>query len=147
MLMAALFFFYRDYRNEQTIAWIFGALGVLFWISHVNAWLAIVGLTTSFPLQDARLLAWTDAVGVDYRAILGWIAEQPKLGATLNAAYRLSVPMIFIVHAHFLRIALLAPVAASVLEIADQFLFAPRSTTIQRRASGGAGAAREDQQG
>ena len=28
-----------------------------------------------------------------------------------------------IVHAHFLRIALLAPVAASVLEIADQFLF------------------------
>ena len=28
-----------------------------------------------------------------------------------------------IVHAHFLPITLLAPVAASVLEIADQFLF------------------------
>jgi hypothetical protein len=96
ILMAALFFFYRDYRSEQTIAWIFGALGLLVWLSYVNAWLAIVGLTTSFPLQDARFMAWSEAVGLDYRAFLGWIAERPKLGPMLNAAYRLSVPMIFI---------------------------------------------------
>jgi hypothetical protein len=75
IVMAALFFFYRDYRNEQTIAWIFGALGVLFWVSYVNAWLAIVGLTTAFPLQDARLMALSAAAGVDYRAILELIAD------------------------------------------------------------------------
>jgi hypothetical protein len=96
ILLAGLFFYYRDYRNEQTIAWIFGALGILFWVSYVNAWLAIVGLTTAFPLQDARLMALSAAAGVDYRAILELIADQPKLGAMLNAAYRLSVPMIFI---------------------------------------------------
>ncbi len=96
ILMAALFFYYRDYRNEQTIAWIFGALGVLFWVSYVNAWLAIVGLTTAIPLQYARLMAWSDDAGVDYRAILGWVADRPKLGAMLNKAYRLSLPMILV---------------------------------------------------
>ncbi len=96
ILMAALFFFYRDHRNEQAVAYIFGALGILIWASYVNAWLAIVGLTTSFPLQDARFMAWSDAVGVDYRAILGWVARHPNFGAMLGAAYPLAVPMIFV---------------------------------------------------
>jgi PAP2 superfamily protein len=94
-LMAALFVFYRA-RDEQAFAYIFAALGLMTFVAYVDAWLAIVGLAAGFPLQDARLMAWSDAVGVDYRAILEWLAGRPAVGAILSKAYLLSVPLMFI---------------------------------------------------
>ena len=94
-LMAALFVVYRA-RGEQTFAYIFAALGLMTFVAYVDAWLAIVGLAAGFPLEDARLMAWSDAVGIDHRAILEWLAARPLIGAVLSNAYLLSVPTMFL---------------------------------------------------
>jgi hypothetical protein len=95
VLMAALFVVYRT-RGEQTFAYIFAALGLMTFVAYVDAWLAIVGLAGGFPLEDARLTAWSDAVGIDHRAILEWLAARPLIGAVLSNAYLLSVPTMFL---------------------------------------------------
>jgi membrane-associated phospholipid phosphatase len=94
-LMGAGFLVYRA-RGEQTFAYIFAALGLMASVAYVDAWLAIVGLTAGFPLEDALLMAWSHAVGIDHRAILEWLAARPLLGALLSEAYLLSVPMMFL---------------------------------------------------
>jgi hypothetical protein len=94
-LMGAGFLVYRA-RGEQTFAYIFAALGLMAFVAYVDAWLAIVGLTAGFPLEDALLMAWSHAVGIDHRAILEWLAARPLLGAILSKAYLLSVPTMFL---------------------------------------------------
>lgn len=94
-LMGALFLFYRA-RGEQTFAYICAALGLMAFVAYVDAWLAIVGLAAGFPLEDARLMAWSDAIGIDHRAILEALARHPFVGAVLSKAYLLSVPMMFL---------------------------------------------------
>jgi hypothetical protein len=87
--------FRRRARGEQAFAYIFAALGLMAFVAYIDAWLAIVGLAAGFPLEDARLTAWSHTAGIDHRAILEWLAGRPLLGAILSKAYLLSVPMMF----------------------------------------------------
>jgi hypothetical protein len=64
-------------------AYIFAALSLMTFVAYIDAWLAIVGLAAGFPLEDARLMAWSNAVGIDYRDIFEWLAARPLIGAIL----------------------------------------------------------------
>jgi hypothetical protein len=83
----ALFLIYRDIRNDQRIAYIFGALGVTSAIAYVNAALALIVMTTPLPLQDEILMRASAAIGVDYAALMTAVARHPPIGDILWTAY------------------------------------------------------------
>ena len=89
----ALFLIYRDIRNNQRIAYIFGALGVTSAIAYVNAALALIVMTTPLPLQDDILMRASAAIGVDYVALMTAVARRPPIGDILWAAYDSSGPL------------------------------------------------------
>jgi hypothetical protein len=90
------FVVYRNFRNEQRIAYAFGALGLMVGVSYVNACLALVAMASPIPLQDPWLLSSSAAIGFDYRALLEWIAARPPLGELLKLAYLSSGPMTYV---------------------------------------------------
>jgi hypothetical protein len=90
------FVVYRNFRNEQRVAYAFGALGLIMGVSYVNACLALVSMASPIPLQDPWLMRSSAAIGFDYRALLEWIAERPPLGKLLELAYLSSGPMTFV---------------------------------------------------
>jgi hypothetical protein len=153
-LMGGLFALYRHWRDEPVFAHIFWALGLMTFVSYVDAWLAIVGLAAGFPLQDARLMGWSRAVGVDYRVILGFVAQYEVFGAILGKAYLLSVPLMFVAPVilattgqfarlkTFVRlyvILLTACVVISIVVPAKGFaLFEPLPTDVMARLPSGA---------
>jgi hypothetical protein len=65
-------------------------------VSYVNACLALVAMASPIPLQDPWLMRSSAAIGLDYRALLEWIAERPPLGELLELAYMSCGPMIYI---------------------------------------------------
>ncbi|MGO9359511.1 MAG: phosphatase PAP2 family protein [Xanthobacteraceae bacterium] len=154
-LMAGLTAFCQSVRNEPVAAHIFWALGVMTFFSNVDAWLAIVGLAAGFPLQDARLMGVSRAIGIDYNVILEMVAQHETFGVILVKTYGLSVPMMFIapvilsVTGQFERlktfvrlyvVLLTACVAISMFVPAEGFaLFEPLSPDLTARLPPGAG--------
>lgn len=92
---AALFLIYRDVRNEQRIAYMFGALGIMVGATYINGFLALVAMATPFPPQDKLLSETSAAIGFDYTAIMRWIAERPPTGRLMQLSYMICGPMIF----------------------------------------------------
>ena len=91
----ALFLIYRDIRNEQRVAYMFGALGVTSAIAYCNAALALIAMASPAPLQDGALMGASAAIGLDYAALMTAIARHPPLGGILRAAYDSSGPMAY----------------------------------------------------
>jgi hypothetical protein len=91
----ALFLIYRDIRDEQRIAYMFGALGVTSAIAYFNAVLALIVMSTPLPLQDDILMSASAAIDLDYTALMTAIARRPPIAGILWAAYDSCGPLAY----------------------------------------------------
>ncbi len=86
--LAALAAFYRTWRPEPRIADTLTALAQVIAFGACAAPLSYAVAATAGPLWDSTFHSWDLALGLDWRAYLGWVDAHPKLGFAMTLAYR-----------------------------------------------------------
>jgi membrane-associated phospholipid phosphatase len=97
MLLGALVRFYRRHRPNERIAVSLGCVIQLVVFTAVAAPLSYIVASFGGPLWDETLHAWDRALGLDWRAYLAFVNDQPWLGLGLKLAYMSIGPQIVIV--------------------------------------------------
>lgn len=96
--LAALAAFYRTWRPEPRIADTLTALAQVIAFGACAAPLSYAVAATAGPLWDSTFHSWDLALGLDWRAYLGWVDAHPKLAIAMMLAYRsLLVQMMLVV--------------------------------------------------
>ena len=87
MALEALSLFYRYRRPDPRVAATLSAVAQTLACSAVGATLQYAVAATAGPLQDATLLSWDRALGLDWRGYLAFVDARPWLGSVYALAY------------------------------------------------------------
>lgn len=88
--------YYRHRRREERIAASLTGAAQLVAFSAAAACLSYAAARSGGPLWDASFLAWDRALGLDWRAYLGFVDAHPRLGLALTLAYRSIMPQMLV---------------------------------------------------
>ena len=87
MVLEGLSLFYRHRRPDPRLAATLSAVAQTLACSAVGATMQYAVAATAGPLQDAMLLSWDRAFGLDWRGYLAFVNARPWLGSVYAFAY------------------------------------------------------------